>query len=225
MTGRKEIAALKARWTPEALAKADQAFARMDPVASYQGKPPPYPFVSPFGEHEGYADFRYLPLGVTPAYRSIERADLTGATDARNGQLGLCRLVDCKLDGAAMETNLGDKLVSGCSFVRAKFTHTTFRGEFVDCDFSRCDLSHSGGGQLKFVRCNFGEAKFVGARFQRCIFESCQWLGAKVGNAAFAHARFIGGHPSEVQLADAMIPGAVFEPAVLDGIDECQRQG
>ena len=213
MSAHKETAALKSRWTAQSLSDADRAFSKMDPVAAYQGKPPPYLFVSPFGEHEGYADFRYLPLGATPAFRTIGRADLTGATDGRNGQLGRCTLIDCKLDRASMETNLGEK-IHRCSFVRAKFTHTTLRGEFVDCDFSHCDLSYSLGGQLKFVRCNFSNAKFVGARFQHSYFENCTWDGAKIGNAAFGHGRFIGGRPSVEQLADAMVPGAVFESAV-----------
>jgi len=215
MTGRHEIAALRARWLAEALAAADRAFAKMDAVAAYQGKPPPYPFVSPFGEHEGLADFRYLPLGVSPAYRTIERADLTGATDERNGQLGRCALIDCRLDKASMETNLGDK-VHRCSFVAAKLTHTTMRGEFVDCDFSRCDLSYSGGGQLKFIRCNFSGAKFVGARLQLSRFEQCCWDGASIGNAAFARAHFIGSWPTSEQLGDAMTPGAVFDPGSSD---------
>jgi len=212
MSGRKEITALKARWSPEALAAADRAFAKMDPVAAYQGKPPPHPFVSPFGEHEGRADFRYVSLGVIPFYRTIERADLTGATDARNGQL-CCSLIDCRLDRASMETNLGEKTVRRCTFLRAKFTHTTLRDEFVDCDFDSCNLSYAGGGQLKFTRCNFSGVKFVGARLQRSVFDHCIWDGAKIGNAAFAHGRFIGGWPSDEQLMDAMIPGAKFEPA------------
>lgn len=109
-----------------------------------------------------------------------------------------------------METNLGEKILR-CSFVRAKFSHTTFRGEFVDCDFTKCDLSYSLGGQLKFVRCNFSEAKFVGARFQHSVFENCTWTGAKIGNAAFSRGKFIGGRPSPEQLTDAMYPSAVFE--------------
>ncbi len=213
MSAHKETAALKARWAAQELSDADRAFSKMDPVAAYQGKPPPHPFVSPFGTHEGYVDFRYLPLGAIPAYRTIERADLTGVTDARGGQL-CCTLIDCRIDRASMETNLGDKKIHRCSFVRAKFAHTTLRGEFVDCDFSHCDLSYSGGGQIKFIRCNFTNAKFVGARFQHSYFENCIWAGAKIGNAAFAHGRFIGGRPSVEQLADAMVPGAVFERAV-----------
>jgi len=210
MSTRKEITALKARWTAQALSDADRAFSKMDPVAAYQGKPPPYPFSSPFGTHDGYVDFRYLPLGAVPAFRTIERADLSGATDDRRGQLGRCTLIDCKLDRASMETNIGEK-IHHCSFVRAKFTHSTLRGEFVDCDFSHCDLSYSGGGQIKFVRCNFTNAKFFGGGFDYCQFDHCIWDGAKIGNAAFAQGRFIGGRPSAEQLADAMIPGAVFE--------------
>ncbi len=211
MSGRKEITALKARWSPEALAAADRAFAKMDPVAAYQGKPPPHPFVSPFGEHEGRADFRYVSLGVIPFYRTIERADLTGATDARNGQL-CCSLVDCRLNQASMETNLGQKVVRDCNFARSKFTHTSFRGEFVDCDFDHCDLSYARSAQAKFIRCNFSGVKFIGSGFDYCRFENCRWDGAKIGNAAFAHGRFIGGRPSDEQLKDAMTPGAKFEP-------------
>jgi uncharacterized protein YjbI with pentapeptide repeats len=210
MTKRIEIDALKARWVAEALVAADRAFAEISPTAAYQGKPPPFPFASPFGEHEGYADFRYLPLGVSPAYRTIERADLTGATDGRNGQLGRCTLIDCRLDKASMETNLGEKIYR-CSFTSAKLTHTTLYGDFVDCDFSRCDLSYSGGGQLKFIRCKFDGAKFVGARFQWCLFDQCSWDEAKIGNAAFARARFIGSWPTAEQLRDAMTPGATFD--------------
>lgn len=216
MSGRNEIAALKARWVAEALAAADRAFAEMDPVAAFQGKLPRNPFISPFGEHDGYADFRYLSLGVTPAYRTIERADLTGATDARNGQLARCTLIECRFDKASMETNLGEK-VQRCSFVAAKLTHTTLRGEFVDCDFSRCDLSYSGGSQLKFTRCRFVGAKFVGARIQRSRFEDCCWEDAKIGNAAFAHAHFVGKWPTPEQLRDAMLPGAVFDPDLSGG--------
>ncbi|MBK7144298.1 MAG: pentapeptide repeat-containing protein [Xanthomonadales bacterium] len=212
MSAHRETAALKSRWTAQALSDADRAFAKMDPVAAYQGKQPPYPFVSPFGTHEDYADFRCLPLGAIPANRTIERADLTGATDARGGQL-CCALIECRVDRASMETNLGEKRIHRCSFVRTKFTHSTLRGEFVDCDFSCCDLSYSGGSQLKFVRCNFANAKFVGARFQHSYFENCTWDGAKIANAAFGHGRFIGGRPSAEQLADAMVPGAVFEPS------------
>jgi uncharacterized protein YjbI with pentapeptide repeats len=212
MTRRSEVAALKARWTAEALAAADLAFCKMDPVAAFQRKPPPHPFVSPFGEHEGRADFRYVSLGATPSNRTIERADLTGSTDSRGGQL-CCSLVDCLLDRASMETNLGGRGVTRLSsFVRAKFTHTTFRGMFIECDFSHCDLSYSGGGQVAFVSCRFVGAKFVGSGFDFCRFEHCAWEGAKIGNAAFAHAHFVGNWPTPEQLRDAMTPGAVFDP-------------
>lgn len=210
MMSPKEIAGLKARWTTDALAASDRAFSKMDPVAAYQRRPPPYPFLSPFGECNGYADFRYLPMGVIPANRTIERADLTGATDARNGQLGRCTWIECIFDRASMETNLGDR-AHRCSFVRARLTHTTLRGEFVDCDFSGSDLSYSGGGQLKFIRCNFNGAKFTGSGFDYCSFDGCTWDGAKIGNAAFAHCRFIGGRPNAEQLVDAMTPGASFD--------------
>lgn len=219
MSGRNDIASLKARWEVDALAAADRAFAEMDPVAAFQGKPPPYPFTSPFGEHDGYADFRYLSLGVSPAYRTIQRADLTGATDVRNGQLGRCTLIDCRLDKVSMETNLGEK-VHRCSFVAAKLTHTTLRGEFVDCDFSRCDFSYSGGSQLKFVRCRFVGAKFAGARIQRSRFEHCRWEDARIGNAAFAHAHFVGNWPTPEQLRNAMTPGAVFDPGDSAGMSQ-----
>jgi uncharacterized protein YjbI with pentapeptide repeats len=203
---------LKERWTVEALAAADRAFMKMDPVAAYQGKPPLHPFVSPFGEHEGRADFRYLPLGVIPAYRRIERADLTGSTDARNGQL-CCSLVDCVLDRSSMETNLGDKTVQNCTFVRSKFTHTSLRGEFVECNFSHCSLSYARSAQAKFVRCRFAGANFVGSGFDYCVFDDCSWESARVGNAAFPHCRFIDRWPTPEQFADAMIPGARFERA------------
>jgi len=210
MSTRTEIAALKVRWTPEALSAADRAFTRMDPVASYQGRPPPHPFVSPFGEHKGRADFRYLPLGVIPAYRRFEQADLTGATDERNGQL-CCSLIDCLVDRASMETNLGEKLVQNTSFVNAKFSHTSLRGQFIDCDFSNTNLTYSGAAQGKFTRCNFSGAKFVGARLQYCLFDNCIWTDAKLGNVAFGNGRFIGSCPSADQLADAMYPKATFE--------------
>lgn len=210
MSLRAEIAALKARWTPDALAVADRSFARMDPVAAYQGRPPPYPFVSPFGEYEGRTDFRYLPLGAIPMYRRIERADLTGATDERNGQLS-CSLIDCRLDRASMETNLGDKLVQSTSFANAKFSHTSIRGDFVDCDFTQANLTYSRSGQGKFLRCNFSDTKMKGGGFDFCLFDHCIWRGARLGNVAFPKCRFVGTRPSDEQLLDAMYPGALFE--------------
>jgi|CXWL01.1.fsa_nt_gi uncharacterized protein YjbI with pentapeptide repeats len=207
---RQEIAALKARWTVEALTAADRAFVKMDPVAAYQGKPPPYPFESPFGKYDGRADFRYYSLGQIPFNRILEHGDFTGATDDRNGQL-CCSLVNCRLDRASMETNLGNKIVQGCTFVRAKFTHTSLRGEFIDCDFSDCDLSHSRSAQAKFIRCNFSGTKFVDAGFDYCIFDNCLWSGARIGNGAFPYGKFIGSWPEKEQLANAMIPSATFD--------------
>lgn len=70
---------LKTRWTADLLTVADQAFSGMDALAAHQGKPPPFPFLSPFGEFEGRADFRHVRLRETPTFRTIENADLTGA--------------------------------------------------------------------------------------------------------------------------------------------------
>lgn len=210
MTRRSDVSVLKARWTPDALAAADRAFARMDPVAAHQGRAPPFPFVSPFGEYEGRADFRYLPLGATPKHRTIERADLTGATDDRNGQL-FCSFVDCVLDRVSMETNLGDKLIKNSSFVKSRLSHTTLRGEFVDCDFSNADLTYSGSAEAKFIRCDFSGAKFKGSGFDYCLFDHCTWTDAKIANASFYFGRFLGSRPTDEQLADAMCPRATFE--------------
>lgn len=204
------IAELKARWTDEALRAADLAFAPMDPVAAYRGAAPTHPFVSPFGEHEGRMDFRYLPLGVIPANRTIERADLSGATDARRGQLGQANFVDCLFDGAKMETNLGKSFVR-CGFRRANFSRSTLRGAFEDCDFSNANFSHCGGTEVQFLRCDFTSTKMTGAALQRGVFDACIWSGAGLGNASLVHAVFRRSRPADAQMASAMVAGVRFE--------------
>jgi len=208
-----DVKQLKARWDVAALAEADRAFVRMDAVAAYQGKPPPFPFLSPFGEHEGRADFRCFPFGTHPVNRLFERVDLSGATNERRGQLAQCCWVDCRFDRIAMETNLGQSFLR-CSFVRAKLGYATLHGDFDRCDFSHADLSRSGGGGLRFADCNFDSATLVGANWQRARFERCMFGKARIGNASFAHAKFVGGRPDDTQLAMALVPGVVFEEAV-----------
>jgi len=216
---RKELAALGARWeAQDALQAADRAFKRMDPVAAYQGRPPPFPLASPFGEHEGRMDFRCLPLGEIPAYRTLERVDLTRATDARRGQLGQATWIDCLFDRVAMETNCGKSFVR-CSFHRAKLSHSSLAGEFIDCDFTGADLSYTLAVEVRFTGCRFDAAKFMGARWPRAHFENCSFTDAKIGSAVWAHARFVGGRPSDAQLASAMVPRAVF----VEGLDEGQK--
>ncbi len=212
MASRSEIEALRTRWIAEALASADKALAPMDAVAAYQGRPPPSPLLSPFGLHAGYIDFRSLPLGVIPANRRLEKVDFSGVTAERRGQLHECTMLDCKLDGANMETNLG-KHFERCSFVGARFRHSSFRGTFVDCDFTRADLSRSLGSELKFIRCVFKDAKLAAVRFQYSVFDNCTWDGAKFGAAGLAKARFVGTTPTPEQLQRALTPGMTFEPA------------
>jgi uncharacterized protein YjbI with pentapeptide repeats len=184
----------------------------MDAVAAYQGKPPPWPLQSPFGLAQGYLDFRCLPLGVIPRHRRLEKVDLSGATDERGGQLHECTMIDCKLDRVSMETNLG-KHFERCSFLGARFSHSTWRGVFIECDFTRCDLSRSLGSQLKFVRCVFKDAKLLSLRFHYSTFDNCIWEGAKFGAAGLNKPRFIGTKPSEEQLHRASTPGMTFEAA------------
>lgn len=216
MDSRKELVALRARWEAQgALQAADRAFKRMDPVAAYQGRPPPFPLVSPFGEHEGRRDFRCLPLGEIPAYRTFERVDLTGATDARRGQLGQATWVDCLFDRVAMETNCGKSFVR-CRFRRAKLSHSSLAGEFIACDFTGADLSHTRAAEVRFTDCRFDAANLVDASWLRTHFLNCSFTDAKIGNAAWAHVRFVGGRPNDEQLASAMAPHAVF----VDRLDE-----
>lgn len=210
MTTQTGSAELKARWTDEVLRAADLAFAPMDPVAAYRGVPPKHPFVSPFGEHDGLADFRYLPLGVIPANRTIERADLTGATDVRRGQLGQANFVDCVFDSAKMETNLGKSFVR-CTFRRANFSRSTLRGAFEECDFTAANFSHCGGTEVSFLRCDFTTTRLTGASLQRGVFDACTWSGAILGNASLAHAVFRRSRPDNAQLAGAMAPAVKFE--------------
>lgn len=211
MATRAEQAALRLRWeAQDALQAADRAFKRMDPVAAYQGRPPPFPLVSPFGEHEGRLDFRCLPLGEIPAYRTFEHVDLGGATDARRGQLGQATWIDCVFDGVAMETNCG-KSFRRCGFRRARLSHSSLVGEYLDCDFTGADLSYTLAVEVRFQGCRFDAAKFAGARWDRILFEDCSFADTRIGSAAWAHAHFKGSRPSDAQLASAMLPHVIFE--------------
>lgn len=212
MNRKGEVTILKSRWSAEALAAADKALAPMDPVAAYQGKPPPYLLESPFGLHLGYVDFRCLSLGVITTHRRLEKVDFSFATNDRGGQLHQCTFIDCKLDGAVMESNLG-KHMERCSVVGARFRRSVMTGAFIDCDFTACDLSRSMGSELKFVRCVFKDAKLAAAAFEYSLFDNCTWEGAKFGAAGLTKARFIGTRPSDEQLERALTPGMSFESA------------
>jgi len=120
-------------------------------------------------------------------------------------------LIDCRLDRASIATNLREKLLQRTSFISEKFSLTSLRGEFTDCDFTNANLTCSRSAQAKYVRCNFSGAKMKGSGFNYGLFDNCIWTDAKFGNVAFGNGRFIGSRPSADQLDDAMYPKPTFE--------------
>ena len=202
-------AELKARWHREALAAADRAFSAMDPVAAYQGRPPPHACVSPFGQVDGHEDFRHLPLAGAPANRRIERVDLSFATDGRGGQLAQATFIDCRFDHSVIESNFG-KHFERCTFVRAKLARSLLRGHYVDCDFRGADLSRCTSAEATFTRCDFSGARLVGVQWPRTVFDQCRWDDATFGSAVFTGSRFIGTRPDSRALGMALMAKVEF---------------
>ena len=211
------ITALKARWQPDALAAADRAFSGMDPVAAYQGRPPPHPCVSPFGQVDGYEDFRHLPLSGAPSYRRIERVDLSFATDARGGQLAQATFVDCRFEQLRVESNFGNHF-ERCIFARARLAGSLLRGHYVDCDFRGADLSRCTSADTSFVRCNFEGARLIGVTWPRVVFEQCHWDAATFGSAILTGSRFVGRWPDARALSMALLANAAFVASDPQGV-------
>jgi uncharacterized protein YjbI with pentapeptide repeats len=212
MTATLTAAALKARWLPEALGAADRAFSPMDALASYQGRPPPHAFASPFGQIDGYEDFRHLPLAGSPSHRRIERADLSFVTDGRRGQLANATFVDCRFDGMKVETNLGNRF-ERCSFERAKLSRSLLRGHYVDCNFTGADLSRCTSIETSFVRCDFTGARLVGVTWPRTLFDHCLWEDVTFGSAILTYSRFLGRWPDNHALSMALLENVDFVKA------------
>ncbi|MBL0214087.1 MAG: pentapeptide repeat-containing protein [Myxococcales bacterium] len=99
--------------------------------------------------------------------------------------------------------------VSNVSFIAASFVDSHFDdATFVDCDFSRADLSR--------LELGADSARCVGTRFVRCTFRGANIDGLRFNNTTFDHCWFGGvrGKP------DLEGPCTLIEPDFSDGPKE-----
>ena len=110
----------------------------------------------------------------------------------------------------ALELNSVWGRYENCNFRRIRMSRGWFgEVEFIDCDFSRANLSHVGGGG-RFTRCRFDGANFRGAHTGG-IFDSCTLTGARFGFGSLGRSRFIDTSLDDVDLKDTIMKGVTFE--------------
>ncbi|MBL0214091.1 MAG: pentapeptide repeat-containing protein [Myxococcales bacterium] len=112
--------------------------------------------------------------------------------------------------GAWLETSIWRRAkVSDVSFVAATLIDSRFdEATFVDCDFSRADLSRT--------RLSWDYARCPGTRFVRCDFRGANIDGLRFNNTTFDHCRF-GGARGKPDLEG---PCTLIEPDFSDGPTE-----
>ncbi|WP_233614968.1 MULTISPECIES: pentapeptide repeat-containing protein [unclassified Stenotrophomonas] len=148
---KRDIAALRARWTPERVPQLANPRRRDDwrdkTITNRHWHP------SPFGlTAEGRLDYRGFPYAV-PQYQNLQSVDLSYVSPS-HGTTFLVHAVmeDCDFTGAAMGTldesflrcrfdlttfdNNGlSGVFNACSFVQAKLLRCHSNAHFIDCDF------------------------------------------------------------------------------------------
>ncbi|WP_159094728.1 pentapeptide repeat-containing protein [Stenotrophomonas sp. ESTM1D_MKCIP4_1] len=223
---KKEIAVLRARWTPALVPHLSNPRHKDDwrdkTIVNRHWES------SPFGTTiDGRRDYRGFPYPI-PQYQNLQSIDLSHAQPS-DGPTFLVNaiLVDCDFTGVAMGS-VSESCVAcrfdlcsfnqvelcgafdGCSFVQSKLLKCASNATFTDCDFRNANLSGTDFSRARFVRCSFDGASFKGCDLHKAVFvgsrPSEEQLAACYGNAGI---RF---EDESGQQVDVVTPPAAEDP-------------
>jgi fluoroquinolone resistance protein len=137
---------------------------------------------SPFGlTDEGLEDFRGidLPQNVRPVDIHLNRYDFSYLS-AKRLIFANSILADCRFDSSQFALGDFESCFRGVTFVRAKLKGSALGANgtrYIECDFSRTDLTGMTG---------------LGGHFQNCLFDMTKFKNAVVGGGSFESCRFAG---------------------------------
>ncbi|MGE8260209.1 MAG: pentapeptide repeat-containing protein [Stenotrophomonas sp.] len=187
---KKDIAALRARWTPDLVPNLSHPRRKHDwrdkTISNRHWEP------SPFGTTaDGRLDYRGFPYPV-PHYQNLQSVDLSHAQEGGGATfLTYAVMQGCDFTGAALG-NVSETLIrccfnlsefiqvtlggafDGCSFVQAKLRKCRSTATFTDCDFRDANLSGTDFSWARFVRCTFDGASFKGCDLHKAVFVGCR---------------------------------------------------
>jgi uncharacterized protein YjbI with pentapeptide repeats len=116
--------------------------------------------------------------------------------------------------------NLQDSVWGGCwidngDFRSANLSRAVIDSWFYDCDFSEAtllDLKQVNNVEPSFLNCNFTGATLAGSDLSTCDFTGSTFNRTDLSNVCFDYANL-----SNIDLRDAVLDGATFEGAILEG--------
>ena len=191
---KKEIAALRQRWSTERLAA-------LRPLIDAGERAPLVAFC---GEYQGLIDLRGLNLKVF-AWHDDRRSlpTLTGCDfshchtpDTSWTPRGRA-FRDCRFDGAVFTNPIFGGDFQSCSFISTTFDDLHVSAGFNDCDFThtrfnRFKLSSTVLSNCRFTHCRMRKADLGRSRFIGCDFNEADLAGATLGGSAFIASSFTG---------------------------------
>jgi Pentapeptide repeats (9 copies) len=204
---KKDIAALRQRWTEARLAALRPLIDAGDRAA----------LLASCGEHLGLFDLRGVDLGILPERNDDRpRPQLVGC-DFSHGHIkwgvspGGRRYRQCRFDGVELSTWLAGAFVE-CTFICADFDEVRISAWLADCDFTHAHFSRLQMRGQVLLRCRFAHARMrkaqLGrARFTTCDFSEADLAGAEMADAAFVDCGFTGAIFAGVWYADTVFKG------------------
>lgn len=165
---------------------------------------------SPFGLAEDNSqDFRGLQLSAVLRQTVIDGLDLSYATNVMAGQFNRATVKRCTFQGAALETNIA-QYFEKCDFTRSKLVRSSFRGSFIECNFSNSNISSCRADSVNFRQCIFDGASIKFIQFTKCVFEDCSFMNCKYDRGSFAYSKFANCSFSEDIPKSVMTDGVSF---------------
>ncbi len=169
---------------------------------------------APFGSTiEGLVDLRGLRISQFIKNATIRGIDLSGSSTEGFGQFGFCSVMDSRLVGSKIETNLGSKFIR-CNFSHSDLSGAVLRGEFDEIDFTGTKLNSVSANQVTFRRCRFNGTSFRKANLLNCTFEDCSFESCNFGSGSIAGSKFIRSDLALAELKKTVIENVVF----IDGV-------
>jgi uncharacterized protein YjbI with pentapeptide repeats len=190
---KKQIAALRERWSPERLAT-------LRPLIEARDRADLVAFC---GEYQGLIDLRGLNLKVFSSHHdrrslpTLTGCDFSHCHTPDSSWTPKSRAFrDCRFDGAVF-TNLVNGDFQSCSFICSTFDDMHAYASFNDCDFThtrfnRFKLSSTVLFNCRFTHCRMRKAELGGSRFIGCDFNEADLAGAALGGSAFIACSFTG---------------------------------
>lgn len=143
---------------------------------------------SPFGvTDEGLCDFRGVCVNESLHSITVENVDFTNGHLGSGQFMGLFRR--CKFVEFASDGNLGENF-EDCVFHKARLNNSVFYGKFINCDFSRANLTGVRGRHIKFEGCTFEDVNLRKASFYDSHFVSCKLANCTIRSGSLAGSKF-----------------------------------